>query len=109
MEKPMNNKKNKLYPDEDIRLINSYLTTDLTESVGTETPKRGEVEEGGYVVELEEAPFGGAMIQLPQELLDKLGWWSGNTIDVTITENLLDFGEVDSIVLRNLTKEKNDD
>jgi hypothetical protein len=49
------------------------------------------------------------MIQLPQELLDKLGWRSGNTIDVTITENLLDFGDVDSIVLRNLTKENNDE
>jgi len=105
----MNNKKNKLYPDEDVKLINSYLTTDLTESVGTGIPKRGEAEEGGYVVELEDAPFGGAMIQLPQELLDKLGWRSGNTIDVTITENLLDFGDVDSIVLRNLTKENNDE
>jgi len=62
------------------------------------TVKRGEAE--GIVVSL------GTEISLPQSLLDKLGWKIGDKIDLTETEICFDWGEVDGLVMRNLTKEK---
>jgi hypothetical protein len=71
--------------------------------------KRGKPEDGGYIVKVEEFVNGGAIINLPDELMKKMGWIEGDTIDINLTENLFEFGEVDSIILRNLTKEKAND
>ena len=68
-------------------------------------PKRGEGD--GYIVTVEEL-MGDAIITLPDELVEKMGWKDGDTIDVGITDNCFDWGEVPSMVLRNLTKERND-
>ena len=70
--------------------------------------KRGE---GGskYIVDLKKTGIFGAdtAITLPNELIKKMGWVGGDTVEVDVTENCFDWGEVPSIVLRNLTKEKN--
>jgi len=69
-------------------------------------PKRGEGD--GYIVDLEKTGIFGAdrAITVPDELIKKMGWKGGDTIDVGITDNCFDWGEVPSITLRNLTKEK---
>jgi len=74
-----------------------------------EQPKRGERFPGdGYVVVVEKADNGDAIVNLPDELLEEMGWKEGDTIDMGITDNCFDWGEVPSIVLRNLTKEETD-
>jgi len=71
------------------------------------TEKRGEAATK-YTVDVEKADNGDAIITLPDELVEKMGWKDGDTIDVGITDNCFDWGEVPSMVLRNLTKERND-
>jgi antitoxin component of MazEF toxin-antitoxin module len=71
------------------------------------TEKRGEAATK-YTVDVEKADNGDAIITLPDELVEKMGWKDGDTVDVDITENCFDWGEVPSMVLRNLTKERND-
>ena len=72
-----------------------------------EQPKKGEGD--GYIVDLEKTGIFGAdrAVTLPDELIKKMGWEGGDTIDIGITDNCFDWGEVPSMVLRNLTKEKN--
>ena len=103
--------KNKLYPDEDVKLINSYLTIDLTTDLTSAVtgPERGEPEHGGYVTTLQEGFNEEMYVTIPDEKLKDLGWNADDEIEISLTENLLDFGEVQSIVLRNLTKEKADE
>ena len=72
----------------------------------TKEPKRGEGD--GYIVDVEKTDNGDAIITLPDELLEEMGWKEGDTINVDVTENCFDWGEVPSMVLRNLTKERND-
>ena len=72
-----------------------------------EQPKRGEAG-SKYIVDVEKTDNGDAIITLPDELIKKMDWKAGDTIDVDVTENLFDWGEVPSMVLRNLTKERND-
>ena len=72
-----------------------------------EQPKRGEAG-SKYIVDVEKTDNGDAIITLPDELVEKMGWKDGDTIDVGITDNCFDWGEVPSMVLRNLTKERND-
>ena len=72
------------------------------------TAKKGEVG-GKYVVEVEEDTNGDAIINLPDELMKTMGWGEGDDIDIDVTDNLFDDFEVPSIVLRNLTKERNDE
>ena len=43
---------------------------------------------------------------LPEKLLDEMGWEEYDEIEVSSTENCFDWGEVKSLVLRNLSKEK---
>ena len=69
-------------------------------------PKRGEGD--GYVVDVEKADNGDAIITLPDELVEKMDWNDGDIINVDVTDNCFDWGEVPSMVLRNLTKERND-
>ena len=45
-------------------------------------------------------------LELPEELLKELKWKAGDEIEVSSTENCFDWGEVKSLVLRNLSKEK---
>ena len=69
-------------------------------------PKKGEGD--GYTVDVEKADNGDAIITLPDELVEKMDWKDGDIINVDVTENCFDWGEVPSMVLRNLTKERND-
>jgi len=80
--------------------INNYITTVTGE------PKRGEREEGDFTAFVNKSDLGEHTVDLPDTLLNKMGWNAGDILSLSITENLFDFGEVDSIVLRNLTKEK---
>ena len=48
----------------------------------------------------------GVFVELPEELLKKLKWKGGDEIEVSSTENCFDWGEVKSMILRNLSKEK---
>jgi hypothetical protein len=77
----------------------------ILEKYGTE--KRGEAATK-YTVDVEKADNGDAIITLPDELVEKMGWNEGDTINVDVTDNCFDWGEVPSMVLRNLTKEGND-
>ena len=70
-------------------------------------PKKGEAATK-YTVAVEKADNGDAIVNLPDELLEEMGWKEGDTIDMGITDNCFDWGEVPSIVLRNLTKEETD-
>jgi len=72
-----------------------------------EQPKRGEPGKDGFVTTTQENELGALYITVPHKLLDKMGWKGGDTIDVDVTDNCFDWGEVPSIVLRNLTKEEN--
>ena len=45
-------------------------------------------------------------ITLPTEFMDALDWCYGDEIDITTTENCFDWGEVKGLILRNLTKER---
>ena len=71
------------------------------------TEKRGEAATK-YTVDVEKADNGDAIITLPDELVEKMDWNDGDIINVDVTENCFDWGEVPSMVLRNLTKEEND-
>ena len=73
-----------------------------------ETPKRGEAGDNGHVIKIGTAGYSTTIIPLPEELLEKMGWNTGDEIDISTTENCFDWGEVQSIVLRNLTKEKSE-
>ena len=73
-----------------------------------ETAKRGQPEKDSMVVDLEweeEKTF----ITLPSEILEKMDWKEADEIEISTTENCFDWGEVQSIVLRNLTIEKQND
>ena len=61
-----------------------------------------------YVVDVEKIDNGDAIITLPDELVEKMDWNDGDIINVDVTDNCFDWGEVPSMVLRNLTKEEND-
>ena len=71
------------------------------------TEKRGEAATK-YTVDVEKADNGDAIITLPDELVEKMDWNDGDIINVDVTDNCFDWGEVPSMVLRNLTKEGND-
>lgn len=71
------------------------------------TEKRGEAATK-YTVDVEKADNGDAIITLPDELVEKMDWNDGDIINVDVTDNCFDWGEVPSMVLRNLTKERND-
>ena len=66
--------KNKLYPDEDVKLINSYLTIDLTTDLTSAVtgPERGEPEHGGYVTTLQEGFNEEMYVTIPDEKLKDL-------------------------------------
>lgn len=49
---------------------------------------------------LEITESGDAIIEIPQELIDELGWSVGDTLDFEVVN--------DTIIIRNLTKENNE-
>jgi len=72
----------------------------------SKTPKRGEASVT-WIARIIESADGELSINLPSSLIEQLEWKAGDRIEHDITENCFDWGEVTSIVLRNLTKEKN--
>jgi len=81
-----------------------------------EQPKKGEPDKDGYIVKLEtmilpeaggecnDIPF----VTLPDKLIKDMDWQVDDEIEVSTIENCFDWGDVSSIVLRNLTKERKD-
>ena len=59
-----------------------------------------------YTAEVQEAENGDAIINLPDELMEQMGWKEGDNIGFEETMNCFDWGEVKSLILRNLSKEK---
>ena len=92
--------------DEETDKINTYLTDDLDGVVTG--PDKGQQEEGTYLAFINKDDLGEQVVDLPDELLEEMGWNPGDQIEVGLTENCFDWGEAPSIVLRNLTKERND-
>ena len=86
---------------EEVKPINSYLTTDLGEPAKDGYTKNF----WGETIELKSFATG-VFVELPEELLKKLKWKGGDEIEVSSTENCFDWGEVKSMILRNLSKEK---
>jgi hypothetical protein len=85
---------------EEVKPINSYFTTDLDE------PTEGYTKNfWGETIELKSFTTG-VFVELPEELLKELKWKAGDEIEVSSTENCFDWGEVKSLILRNLSKEK---
>ena len=78
---------------EEVKPINSYFTSDLDEPT-----------EDSYVTKAEIDMYD--RLCLPEKLLSEMGWKAGDEIEVSKTENCFDWGEVKSLVLRNLSKEK---
>ena len=70
------------------------------------TTKRGEPDKDSFVTTIQENELGALYIIVPHVLVEKMSWKEGDTIDVDITDNCFDWGEVPSITLRNLTKEE---
>ena len=84
---------------EEVKPINSYFTTDLDKVVTGS-------EEKTYTAFINKDDLGEQVLDLPDELLEKMGWEPGDIIDISETENCFDWGEVKSLILRNLSKEK---
>ncbi len=68
-------------------------------------PKKGEQAEGTYLAFVNKDDLGEQVIDLPDELLKKLDWNPGDTIEISETEDCFDWGETQSLILRNLSKE----
>jgi len=68
--------------------------------------EKDDADETTYTVKVEEYANGGALINLPDELLEQMGWKEGDDIEIEGITNCFDWGEVPSLILRNLTKEK---
>ena len=80
----------------------------LNEWDDSKTTKRGEPDKDSFVTTIQENELGALYITVPHILVEKMGWNGDDNIEVSRTENCFDWGEVQSIVLRNLTKEGND-
>jgi len=93
------------YPDEEVKPINTYLTGDLDGVITG--PDKGQQEEGTYAT-LVNKTDDGYVVDLPDELLEQMEWKPGDIIEVSLTENLFDWGEAPGLSLRNLTKERNE-
>ena len=87
--------------------VEHWESEDEPEVEEFKTEKRGEAATK-YTVDVEKADNGDAIITLPDELVEKMDWKDGDIINVDVTDNCFDWGEVPSMVLRNLTKERND-
>ena len=86
---------------EEVKPINSYFTSDLDEPTEDGYTKNF----WGETIELKSFATG-VFVELPEELLKELEWKAGDEIEVSSTENCFDWGEVKSMILRNLSKEK---
>ncbi|MBC8410081.1 MAG: hypothetical protein H8E12_15385 [Rhodobacteraceae bacterium] len=70
------------------------------------SPLKGSIDEDAYTASLEPLDTDKAAVTLPPELLMKLGWLPDHIIEVSETENCFDWGEVPSLILRNITLER---
>ena len=84
---------------EEVKPINSYFTTDLDKVVTGS-------EEKTYTAFINKDDLGEQVLDLPDELLEKMGWEPGDIIGIEETMNCFDDGECQGLVLTNLSKEK---
>jgi len=92
------------YCDEHISDVYTFDPKKLKITDFFATAKKGESE--GAVVRVEETVDGKAMLVFPMDITGELGWEEGDEIDIAISESYFDWGEVPSLTLRNLTKER---
>jgi len=64
----------------------------------------GEQDNGHYIVKVQETPDGESFVELPQELIDQLGWEAGDAVEWNETEICEDWGEHMGLVLSNQSK-----
>ena len=71
------------------------------------TDKKGEPSKDSYTTSIVIGVINDdAFVTIPSELIKKMKWKDGDKIDIDVIDDCFDWGEVPSIVLRNLTKEK---
>ena len=70
-------------------------------------PKKGEA--AGVVVKLVKLDDGQYLLPLPDKITDGLGWKVGDELDLEFTELCETRGETQGCVVRNLTKEREDE
>jgi len=59
-----------------------------------------------YVVKVQETPSGELFVELPQRLIDQLGWECGDEVEWVESEICEDWGEHFGLVLSNKSKQK---
>ena len=64
----------------------------------------GEQNNDRYVVKVQETPDGELFVELPQELIDQLGWEVGDEVEWEESEICEDWGEHKGLVLSNKSK-----
>ena len=80
----------------------------LNEWDDSRTTKRGEPDKDSFVTTIQENELGALYITVPHILIEKMGWNEDDKLCLSTTLNCFDWGEVDSLVLRNLSKEINE-
>lgn len=60
----------------------------------------------GDVAKLVYLKDGNVIISIPPYMLEELSWKAGDELDISSIEICFDWGEVQGLTLRNLTKEK---
>ena len=69
----------------------------------------GEQNNDRYVVKVQETPDGELFVELPQELIDQLGWEVGDEVKWEEPEVCEDWGERKGLILSNKSKLFRDD
>ena len=94
---------------EKMQVDNPYLFDEMikVEDERDGTVAKGQQDEGTYLAFVNKDDLGEHSVDLPDELLEKMGWNPGDQIEVGICDNLFDWGEMPGLALRNLTKERN--
>jgi hypothetical protein len=69
----------------------------------------GEQNNDRYVVKVQETPDGELFVELPQELIDQLGWEVGDEVKWEESEICEDWGEHKGFTLSNKSKLVRDD
>ena len=90
---------------EEVKPINSYLTTDLDNE---DEFHPALFKKKTYTSFINKDDLGEQILDLPDGLLKKMGWEPGDIIGIEETMNCFDDGECQGLVLTNLTKDRND-
>ena len=91
---------------EEVKPINSYLTTDLDNEDELDEFHPASFKKEAYTAFINKDDLGEQVLDLPDELLEKMGWEPGDIIGIEETMNCFDDGECQGLVLTNLSKEK---